>query len=270
MPWRLAGEEVGFVPTMGNFHDGHIQLVSTAQQQADHVIVSIFVNPTQFGEGEDFAAYPRTELQDQLKLEKIKIDVLFMPTVTELYPASAGTTITVADLSCQLCGVTRPGHFSGVATIVGKLFNIIQPDVAYFGDKDFQQLAVIRRMVQDLNIPVRIRKVATVREPDGLAMSSRNGYLTTEQRTTAPLLYQALCHARDAIIAGGMDFAKIEQQQAALLQQAGFAVDYFVVCRCSDLQPATHLDSELVILAAATLGKPRLIDNIQFTRPVSI
>ena len=178
--WRLAGQSVALVPTTGNLHAGHLQLVSIAKKKADRVVVSIFVNPTQFGAGEDFETYPRTEREDQEKLAAEHADLLFLPTVADIYSADAKTTITVTGLSDLYCGASRPGHFSGVATVVCKLFNSVQPDIAVFGLKDFQQLTVIKTMVRDLNIPVEIVGVDTIREPGGLAMSSRNGYLTDE------------------------------------------------------------------------------------------
>ena len=262
--WKQAGLTIAFVPTMGNLHLGHLKLATEAKIKADKVVVSIFVNPTQFGVGEDFDSYPRTEQRDAKLLAEHGIDVLFLPSVSEMYHSEAKTVVSVAGLSGLHCGKSRPGHFDGVATVVCKLFNRVQPDMAFFGEKDFQQLAVIRTMVRDLNLPVKIHSVATLRETDGLAMSSRNGYLTAEQRLIAPKLYQALCAVRDAILAGNTDFPQIEQQQTQGLNDAGFAVDYFSICRAEDLLPAKSSDNHLVILAAAKLGKPRLIDNIQF------
>jgi pantoate--beta-alanine ligase len=264
--WRIANESVAFVPTMGNLHSGHLRLVNEAKKTADHVIVSIFVNPTQFGVGEDFETYPRTEREDRAKLEDANTDLLFLPAVADIYSRDAKTTVTVTGLSDLYCGASRPGHFSGVATIVCKLFNIVQPDVALFGQKDFQQLAIIRTMVRDLNIPVEIIGIDTVREANGLAMSSRNGYLTDDEKKVAPRLYRSLCVARDAILAGHQTFPDIEQQALQFLQEAGFRPDYFSVCRSSDLQKATGEDVDLVILAAAKLGKTRLIDNVHFSR----
>jgi pantoate--beta-alanine ligase len=260
--WRLAGESVAFVPTMGNLHAGHLQLVQVAKTKADRVVVSIFVNPTQFSAGEDFASYPRTEREDRQQLQSIGADMLFLPAVAEIYQPDVQTTVAVAGLADRHCGASRPGHFNGVATVVCKLFNLVQPDVALFGEKDFQQLAVIRAMVRDLNMAVAISSVATVREASGLAMSSRNSYLSSAERAIAPLLYQSLQTARDAILAGQSAYSDIEQQAVHFLRQAGFSPDYFNVCRSQDLHPATPEDRKLVILAAATLGKTRLIDNI--------
>ena len=264
--WRSKGESVAFVPTMGNLHAGHLHLVSMAKRKADRVVVSIFVNPTQFGAGEDFETYPRTEREDREKLEAENADLLFQPAVADIYSPDAKTVVTVTGLSDVYCGASRPGHFSGVATVVCKLFNIVQPDIALFGLKDFQQLTVIKTMVRDLNIPVEITGVDTVREPSGLAMSSRNGYLTEDEKKVAPKLYHSLCAARDAVLAGDQTYANIEQQALLFLQQAGFQPDYFFVCRSRDLTKATAKDVDLVLLAAAKLGKTRLIDNIYFSR----
>lgn len=264
--WRQMGESVAFVPTMGNLHDGHIKLVTEAKKQANRVVVSIFVNPSQFGPGEDFDSYPRTEAEDQAKLTAAGADVLFLPAVTDMYAPDAKTNVSVSGLSTIYCGAARPGHFDGVATVVCKLFNMVQPDVALFGRKDFQQLAVIRTMVRDLNIPVDIIGVETVREPSGLAMSSRNGYLSAQEKQIASQLYQTLCVARDAVLAG-QSFAEIEQQALNALQAAGFKLkpDYFAICRSDDLAKADSQDKQLVILVAARLGKTRLIDNIAFS-----
>jgi pantoate--beta-alanine ligase len=264
--WRLNGESVAFVPTMGNLHAGHLQLVRVAKKNADRVVVSIFVNPTQFGAGEDFETYPRTEREDQEKLQTESADLLFQPAVADIYTPNAKTIVTVTGLSDWYCGASRPGHFNGVATVVCKLFNIVQPNIALFGLKDFQQLTIIKTMVRDLNIPVEITGVDTVREPGGLAMSSRNGYLTDAEKRVAPKLYQALCAARDAILVGNQPYADIERQALQFLDQAGFQTDYFSVCRSSDLKKAAAEDFDLVLLAAAKLGKTRLIDNIYFSR----
>ena len=264
--WHLNGERVAFVPTMGNLHAGHLHLVSLAQKKADRVVVSIFVNPTQFGVGEDFETYPRTESEDQEKLTAEHVDLLFQPSVAEIYTPDAKTVVTVTGLSDVYCGASRPGHFSGVATVVCKLFNIVQPNMAVFGLKDFQQFTVIKSMVRDLNFPVELIGVDTVREADGLAMSSRNGYLNKDEKKIAPKLYHALCAARDAILAGNIAYEVLERQALQFLQQAGFQPDYFSVCRSSDLKKATAEDVDLVLLAAAKLGKTRLIDNIYFSR----
>lgn len=264
--WRQNGLRIAFVPTMGNLHAGHLQLVKTAQQQADRVVVSIFVNPAQFGPNEDFASYPRTERQDHDKLTACGADLLFLPSVDEMYPAPIQTQVSVKGLSILHCGASRPGHFDGVALVVCKLLNMVQPDLLLLGEKDFQQLAVIRTMVADLSIPVAIQGVPTAREADGLAMSSRNGYLTAAERQRAPLLYRALCATRDAVLSGTTDYRPAMDRQAQILRDAGFMLDYFRICRSADLLPAKETDTELVILIAAKLGKTRLIDNIYFTR----
>ncbi|NOT83190.1 MAG: pantoate--beta-alanine ligase [Methylococcaceae bacterium] len=260
--WREAGENIAFVPTMGNLHAGHISLVNAAHSKARRVVVSIFVNPTQFGPEEDYDAYPRTLEADTQQLREAKVDLLFLPTKKIMYPAGASTQIIVTGLSEHYCGASRPGHFSGVATVVAKLFNIVQPDIALFGEKDFQQLTIIRKMVGDLNIPVILQGIATVREADGLALSSRNSYLTSDQRKIAPLLYQSLCQVKARIMAGESDYATIEAECCLTLKQAGFEPDYIAICREADLQPAQANDTHLMVLAAARLGKPRLIDNI--------
>lgn len=265
-PWRKADYSVAFVPTMGNLHEGHLQLVKKAKESADKVVVSLFVNPTQFGAGEDFDHYPRTEPEDAKKLDAIGTDLLFLPSVSEIYPENHRTSVSVSGISDLHCGKTRIGHFDGVATIVCKLFNIVQPDLAFFGEKDFQQLTIIRALVRDLNIPVEIRGIETVREADGLAMSSRNGYLSAEERLTAPALYRSLCQARDRILAGEQNYPALEKRFMLSLREAGLQPEYFSVCHQSSLMPAGADDMELVILAAARLGKTRLIDNVYFSK----
>lgn len=260
--WRQAGLSIAFIPTMGNLHAGHLELIKAAKYKADKVVVSIFVNPTQFGEHEDFDAYPRTEQQDAQQLAGLEVDLLFLPSIAEIYHQDAKTRVLVNDISQRHCGASRTGHFDGVATVVCKLFNLVQPDMAFFGEKDFQQLAIIRLMVRDLNMPIKIDGLATVREGDGLAMSSRNGYLTPEQRLIAPKLYQALESAKKAVLSQQQNHAAVEQQRQQFLESSGFEVDYFSICNRNDLTPAKPEDKELVILAAAKLGQPRLIDNI--------
>lgn len=261
--WRNAGERIAFVPTMGNLHAGHLQLVAAAKIQADRVVVSIFVNPTQFGESEDFSSYPRTLDADIEKLQAQAVDIAFVPINEEIYPVAAMAEVCVGQVADNYCGAARPGHFNGVATVVCKLFNIVQPDFAFFGEKDFQQLAVIRVMVADLNIPVEIISVPTFREMDGLAMSSRNIRLTEQQRMQAAKLYQSLKLAKQAVLAKQCAYAEIERQFMQLLTEQGFKPDYFSICRRQDLQAATIEDTQLIILLAARLGKVRLIDNIQ-------
>ncbi len=264
--WKRQQMSIAFVPTMGNLHKGHLELIKAAKEKSDKVVVSIFVNPTQFSEGEDFENYPRTQQQDIKTLVTYDVDLLFLPLIEEIYHSEAKTMITVADISNLHCGKMRKAHFSGVATIVCKLLNIVQPDRIFLGEKDFQQLAIIRLMVRDLNIAVIIDSVKIIRETDGLAMSSRNGYLTAEQRKIAPNLYQGLCNAADKIKQNLQSFREIEQQQQCVLINLGFKVDYFSICRANDLLFADKNDKELVILAAVTLGKPRLIDNIYIKR----
>ena len=263
--WRQAGERIAFVPTMGNLHQGHLTLMSAARARADRVVSSIFVNPMQFGEGEDFDAYPRTLEQDQGKLQQLGVDLLFAPAVTTIYPAGSTdqqTRVEVPGLSEVLCGASRPGHFVGVATVVCKLFNMVQPDLAVFGQKDFQQLMVIRRMVSELAMPIEIVGEATVREADGLAMSSRNGYLTPEQRALAPALNRTLQQTAAAIKSGDRDYTGLEATAQTALREAGFRPDYYAVRRAEDLMMPGKSESHLVILAAAYLGTTRLIDNL--------
>ncbi|MEC4748043.1 pantoate--beta-alanine ligase [Methylomicrobium sp. Wu6] len=264
--WRRAGDRIAFVPTMGNLHEGHISLVDAARQRTERVVVSIFVNPTQFGVGEDFETYPRTEAEDREKLLAAGADLLFLPAVREMYDPAAKTVVSVAGLSDLHCGAFRPGHFNGVATVVAKLFNIVQPDKALFGLKDYQQFVIIRTMVRDLNMQVELVPVETVREVNGLAMSSRNGYLSSAEKENAAKLYRALCEARDAVLSGDADYGDIERQAQVFLSAAGFKVDYFSICRSTDLVAAMPEDRGVVILVAARLGKTRLIDNICFSK----
>ena len=265
--WRQQGLSIAFVPTMGNLHAGHLALVEQARQQADKVVVSIFVNPMQFGPNEDFDRYPRTLDEDSAKLEAT-IDLLFAPPVEEIYPHGhvQATHIEVPEITGILEGEQRPGHFTGVATVVAKLFNIVQADKALFGEKDYQQLQVIRQMAADLCIPIEIIGVATVRESDGLAMSSRNGYLTQSERAVAPKLYQALKQAADALIQGERDYAGLEQSGMAALKQVGFEPEYFAIRAAETLQAPHGNGVGLVVLVAAKLGTTRLIDNLSLSR----
>lgn len=268
--WRRDGRTVGLVPTMGNLHDGHLSLVQAARQECDAVVVSVFVNPTQFGPGEDFDAYPRTLDADADRLRDANVEVLFAPSVEEMYPLGANRSwVEVDDLGDYLCGADRPGHFRGVTTVVSKLFHIVQPDVAVFGEKDFQQLAILRRMTEELLFPIRIVGAPTAREADGLAMSSRNGYLTEQERALAPRLQHHLRQARQALEDGERDFRALEARTAEALGKDGFGVDYVTVANARTLVPAAPGDRELVIAAAARLGKPRLIDNLTLTLPAS-
>lgn len=262
--WRDKGERIAFVPTMGNLHDGHLSLVARALELADRVVVSIFVNPLQFGQGEDLDAYPHTPHEDAERLLQAGVDLLFRPQEAEIYPnGRMGVTfVEVPGISDILCGASRPGHFRGVATIVAKLFNIVQPDVACFGEKDYQQLTVLRRMASELNFPLEIVGVATERARDGLALSSRNAYLTSEERRIAPQLYQCLKATAEGIRNGERDWEQLEQQAAERLSAAGLRPDYISIRRSADLALPEEGDRELVILAAAFLGKARLIDNL--------
>jgi pantoate--beta-alanine ligase len=261
--WHRAGERVALVPTMGNLHAGHLELVRRARGVATRVVVSIFVNPLQFGPEEDLSSYPRTLEADRRCLLGEGTDLLFAPPVEEVYPYGqpGHTRVEVPGLSDILCGASRPGHFAGVATVVCKLFNIVQPDWALFGKKDFQQLLVVRRMTADLCLPVEIVGVPTVREPDGLAMSSRNGYLTAPERAQAPTLYRTLGEMAEGLRRGATVTA-VEAQGRAALEQAGLRPDYVSVRRADDLGPPGVGDRVLVILAAAFLGRARLIDNL--------
>ena len=262
--WRNSVDQVAFVPTMGNLHDGHLALVQEAVTQAPHVVVSIFVNRLQFGQGEDFMSYPRTLDVDAAKLEAAGVEVLFAPNEAELYPhVSQNYQVEPPHLQNELCGAFRPGHFRGVATVVSKLFNIVKPNVACFGKKDYQQLAVIRGFVEDLNFDIRIVGVDTGRATDGLALSSRNGYLTEAERMQAPQLYQALSDMAAQIRAGRQDYANLEQAASQYLQSQGWVVDYIEVRHAGNLQIAHAGDAHVVVLAAARLGKTRLIDNLE-------
>ncbi len=260
--WRESAETVAFVPTMGNLHAGHIRLVEAARKRAERVVVSIFVNPTQFGAGEDFEAYPRTPEEDARKLRGAGTDLLFTPEAAEVYPPGATTYVEVPGISDELCGAFRPGHFRGVATVVCKLFNMVQPDMAFFGEKDYQQLTVIRRMTADLNLPVEIIGIPTVREESGLAMSSRNGYLSAEEKRRASQLYRCLLAAKAALEAGDRNYHAIASAQTEILRREGFRPEYFVVRRPDLAEPAAG-DRDFVILAAAWLGRARLIDNLR-------
>lgn len=262
--WRESGSRIALVPTMGNLHQGHLQLVDFAKRNADRVVVSIFVNPTQFTESEDYQGYPRVVDEDSRKLYDRDTDLVFIPNASEIYPQKNSTFVEVRELSHILCGEFRPTHFRGVTTIACKLLNIVRPDVAVFGEKDFQQLFLIRSMVADLNMLVEITGVATVREEDGLAMSSRNQYLTADERKTAILLYQSLVDAKENIENSNREFREIESQQMERLRAAGFRPDYFSIRRSADLEVASKNDKQLVLLTAAWLGRARLIDNLPF------
>jgi pantoate--beta-alanine ligase len=264
--WRNQGQTVGFVPTMGNLHAGHHSLIKLARARADRVVASVFVNPTQFGPNEDFERYPRTLVQDQGGLAEHDCDLLFAPEVATLYPFGAANSVSlhVPQLTETLEGAHRPGHFDGVATVVCKLFNLVQPDLAVFGQKDFQQLKVIERMVRDLSLPIKIMAAPTLRADDGLALSSRNQYLSAENRALAPQIHATLAQMRE-LIAKGHARAVVEQAAASKLARAGFEVDYAAIRRVEDLaEPADGEQEGLVALIAARLGTTRLIDNLPF------
>ena len=264
--WRIQGQTVGFVPTMGNLHEGHHSLIKLARARADRVVASVFVNPTQFGPGEDFERYPRTLAQDQAGLAEMDCDLLFAPDVATIYPfgAAQSVSIHVPGITDTLEGAHRPGHFDGVATVVCKLFNLVQPDVAVFGQKDCQQLKVIERMVRDLALPLKVLAAPTLRAADGLALSSRNQYLTEAERALAPQIHQTLLKMRE-LLEKGHARKVIEQVAASTLERAGFEPDYAVIRRAEDLaEPADDERQGLVALIAARLGSTRLIDNLPF------
>lgn len=262
---RAQGRSIAFVPTMGNLHDGHLSLVRKAQELADECVVSIYVNQLQFGPGEDYGSYPRTLEEDQALLAARGVQLVFAPSSREIYPEGAErhTVVRVDALDGMHCGKSRPRFFTGIATVVTRLFGIIQPDYAVFGEKDFQQLCVIRKMVNDLMLPVKVVGAPTVRAENGLALSSRNGYLSEEGRQTAATLYQTLGATREAIIAGDRNYDVLRYDALARLARAGLTPDYFNIASRHTLQPATPADKELVILAAAALDNTRLIDNVQ-------
>ncbi|MFJ3484695.1 pantoate--beta-alanine ligase [Pseudomonas sp. NPDC090202] len=264
---RSEGKRIALVPTMGNLHSGHIALVTKASQRADFVVASIFVNPLQFGPNEDLATYPRTLAADQEKLLQAGCHLLFTPTVEEMYPHGMAdqTIVRVPVVSEGLCGGSRPGHFDGVSTVVSKLFNMVQPDIAIFGQKDFQQLAVVSALVRDLNMPIQIIGEPTVRAADGLALSSRNGYLDEQQRATAPTLYRVIKQIGEALRNGETDHGKLLAEGQKALESAGFRPDYLEIRNAVSLRPATTDDHDLVVLGAAFLGKTRLIDNLHLT-----
>jgi len=260
--WRAAGADVALVPTMGALHAGHLALVARARELAPRVVASLFVNPTQFGPNEDFARYPRNEAEDAQKLAAAGTELLFAPSVEEMYPPGFGVRVDPGPVASRLCGGFRPGHFAGVATVVTKLLLQARPDVACFGEKDYQQLQIIRRVVRDLDIAVRIEGVPTVREPDGLALSSRNAYLTAAERAVAPALQRTLC-AVAARIAGGTAPQAAAAAGCDALLAAGFTkIDYVEACDAETLDPLDRLDRPGRLLAAAWLGRTRLIDNI--------
>jgi len=265
--WRQHGDHIALVPTLGNLHSGHISLVELAREHAERVVVSIFVNPTQFGEGEDYDEYPRTLERDTRRLKKSAADVIFAPSVETMYPFGLkdATTVSVPRITENFCGASRPGHFDGVTSIVARLFALVQPVAAVFGQKDYQQQLVIRHMSQDLNLPVKIITGETIRDDDGLAMSSRNQYLTKDERSVAPLLFAVLTEVGTELQSGKRNFAELEANAIAKLSDAGFVVDYFSIRRALNLEVPDRDCDDLVVLAAAQLGDARLIDNTVVT-----
>ena len=262
--WRHEGEHIAIVPTMGNLHAGHTSLIDVAREHAERIVVTVFVNPTQFGAGEDFDSYPRTIEKDMRRLKQASADVLFVPGVETVYPFGLenATRVIVPGLTEHLCGSFRPGHFDGVTTVVARLFALVQPDVAVFGQKDYQQQLVIRRMVEDLNLPISILTAPTVREDDGLAMSSRNAYLGKSEREVAPALYDTLRNVAAQLATGARNFAELEQSARDALARVGFEPDYVAIRGADDLGPPAADSGNLVVLAAAQLGGARLIDNL--------
>lgn len=262
--WREAGDTIALVPTMGNLHKGHMSLISLAAEYAEHVIVSIFVNPTQFGPNEDYTSYPRMPEVDSRKLARAGIDILFAPSVEEIYPHGLENSaqVLVPELSDQLCGASRPGHFLGVTSVVSRLFNICIPDVAVFGNKDYQQLVILRRMVEDLHIPVKLLAGETERDANGLALSSRNEKLDEVQRAAAAIIYQALDDAATALRTGQNDFVNVEKTAIETISVAGLEPEYVAIRNAADLSMPQENSPRLAILAAACLGGVRLIDNV--------
>ncbi len=264
---KSQGKVIGLVPTMGNLHAGHLKLIAQAKQQCDWVICSIFVNPMQFGPDEDLAAYPRTLDQDRAGLASAGCHCLFYPEESEIYPNGlrTQTVVSVPELGNLHCGSSRPGHFDGVTTVVSKLFNICQPDVAYFGLKDYQQYLIIQKLVADLLFPVALVGIETERESDGLAISSRNNYLTAEQRQLAPALYRTLQAMSAALKAGDRNYTAIQERGYEILGKAELKPDYLAICNAATLEPAREIDTNLIILGAVFIGKARLIDNVRVT-----
>jgi len=260
---RKQGKKIGFVPTMGYLHQGHLSLVREAKKRSDVVVMSIFVNPTQFGPNEDFEDYPRDFDRDRELAQAAGCDIIFYPEARQVYPEPYLTYVEVEKITRVLCGASRPGHFRGVTTIVAKLFNMVKPHLAVFGQKDAQQAIVIKRMVKDLNFDIEIVVAPIVREPDGLAMSSRNSYLTPEQRAQAPILYQSLMKAKEMIEAGERNAELIKKHmQAMIRQQPAAVIDYIEIVDTTNLEPLAELHGEVLIALAVKVGKPRLIDNI--------
>lgn len=266
---KMSGKKVALVPTMGNLHEGHLQLIDLARKHADFIVCSIFVNPTQFGENEDFDSYPRTLEADQGKLSNRHCDLLFFPKTNEIYPKgndkSFLSIVSVPEITTELCGKSRPGHFDGVSTVVSKLFNLVLPNVAIFGEKDFQQLAVIRAFTEDLNFPIDIVGAPITREENGLAMSSRNNYLSNSEKEQATFIFKLISTTKDKLLNKDANINTLQQQAIEQLIQKGFKPDYFEIRNSTNLKSANPEDSQLTVLVAAYLGKTRLIDNISLT-----
>jgi len=262
--WRRSGDHIALVPTMGNLHDGHLSLVSVARSHAERVVVSVFVNPTQFAEGEDFEDYPRSLERDKRRLKRLHTDLLFAPDIETMYPFGIdnATSVTVPVLTDQLCGSFRPGHFDGMTSVVSRLFSLVQPDVAVFGQKDYQQLLLIRRLTQDLSLPIEIICGPTQREEDGLAQSSRNQYLSDKERAIAPKLFAILNSIGQDLESGNRNYTELEEHAVAELRKLHFEPEYMSIRRAENLDAPDRDNDELVVLAAARLGKARLIDNI--------
>ena len=265
--WRHHDDHIALVPTMGNLHAGHLALVELAREHAERVVVSIFVNPTQFGEGEDFEAYPRTLERDKRHLKKTSADMIFAPSIETVYPfgLEMATKVSVPGLTQNFCGAARPGHFDGVTTVVARLFAMVQPDVAVFGQKDYQQQLVLRHMVKDMSLPISIITGNTVRDDDGLALSSRNTYLSDEERTRAPLLFETIQSVSNELQNGRRNFEELEASAIARLSESGFNVDYLSIRRAQNLEVPDRDCDDLVVLVAARLGVTRLIDNVVVT-----
>lgn len=265
--WREQGDHIALVPTMGNLHAGHVSLIELAREYAERVVVSVYVNPTQFSEEEDFADYPRTPERDTMRLKKIGADMLFIPDDETVYPFGhdCATVVSVPGLTENFCGASRPGHFDGVTTVVARLFALVRPNVAVFGQKDYQQQLVIRYMTEDLGLPIRIITAPTVRENDGLAMSSRNQYLTDDERAIAPLLHQVIDELGAKLSNGDHNYKRLEKSGVKQLRDAGFNIDYLAIRRAENLESPNRDSDELVVLAAVHLGSARLIDNVVVT-----
>ena len=265
--WRRQDEHIALVPTMGNLHAGHASLIELAREHAERVVVSVYVNPTQFSEEEDFTEYPRTPERDTMRLKKIGADILFIPDDETVYPFGhdCATVVSVPGLTENFCGASRPGHFDGVTTVVARLFALVRPDVAIFGQKDYQQQLVIRYMAEDLGLPIRIITAPTVREEDGLAMSSRNQYLTDDERAVAPLLHQVIDEIGAKLVNGDHNYKQLEKNGFKELKGAGFKIDYLAIRRAENLEVPNRESDDLVVIAAAHLGAARLIDNVVVT-----